>query len=187
MDLSVFEKMDAPELRSYIEFLLWNYRVMDAFWFLNVEEKFGQPTAEALNEKVWTRVSAMAARDLCKRFGIEGRGGAEGETGGEAGAEGGLDAFMAALQLYPWTPIIRYRTERREGEIILSVPHCPAQEGRLKHGLGEYVCKEMHRAEFLSFAREVDPRIRVECVFAPPDPHPDDLFCKWRFTLASQD
>jgi len=44
MDLRVFEKMNPSELKSYLQFLLWHYRVMDAFWFLYVAEKFDQPT-----------------------------------------------------------------------------------------------------------------------------------------------
>ena len=46
MDTKIFDKMKASELKNYIQFLLWHYRVMDAFWFLYVAEKFDQPTAE---------------------------------------------------------------------------------------------------------------------------------------------
>ena len=46
MDLEIIEKMDAPELRKYIEFLLWHYRVVDAFWYLYITEQFDQDTAD---------------------------------------------------------------------------------------------------------------------------------------------
>jgi len=176
MDLKIFEKMNKKELQTYIEFLLWNYRVMDAFWFIRISENFDQPTAEKINEEVWDRVAGFAAKDLIKKF----------PAAREESKDMGLEKFVHALTLFPWSILVGYKIKKKPGEIIITVPSCPAQQARLKRGQGEYVCKHMHMKEFKSFAKIIDERIQVECVFAPPDPHPDDLFCKWRFTLKKE-
>jgi hypothetical protein len=168
MNAKIFESMTPDELRRYIEFLLWHYRVVDSFWFIHVHERFDQATAERINERVWAKAGGLAARDLRTRFQIE---------------EKGLKGFVRTLRLFPWCILIDYRIDESDNQVLLTVPSCPTQEARKKRGLGEYECKEMHRAEFECFAQAVDDRIQVECLFAPPDPHPPETYCQWRFSL----
>ncbi len=168
MDLDLLKNAEEAELRSYLEFLLWHYRVADGFWFIYTTERFDRKAAEEINERVWEKAGALGAKEIVKRFGIQ---------------EKGLKGFAKALRYYPWHMLIEYKIEEREDEVIITVPVCPIQEARIKRGLGEYSCKEMHRREFLSFAKIIDERINVECVFAPPDKHPEDTYCKWRFYI----
>ncbi len=162
------EDMDLDQLRRYVDFLLYHYRVVDAFWFIKVAEHFDQATAERLNEEVWEPAGKLGARALRQRFDLE---------------EKGIRGFVQAQRLYPWCALIGYEIEEDDNQASITVPSCPVQRARLDRGDGEYACKEMHRREFVAFAAEIDPRIRVECEFAPPDPHPAECFCRWRFYL----
>nr|HID59735.1 hypothetical protein [Desulfobacterales bacterium] len=162
-----FSNLDKVELKKYIDFMMYQYRIVDAFWFIYVEEEHGLKAAEHINEQVWTKVAKLAARDIKERFKIE---------------EKGLRGFVRAFGFFPWANIIDYQIEEKGDEVIFSVPHCPPQEARIRKGMGEFACRDMHFAEFSSFAKEIDERIKVECLFAPPGNHPEDMFCKWRFT-----
>lgn len=168
MDLSRFEDMDADGLRQYLEFLLWHYRVVDGFWFLYVEEERDRAAAEQLNERVWERVSKLAARDLVKRFDI---------------SERGLEGFAKLLSLYPWRVLLGYQLEKSHEVLVLTVPECATQQARRSRGLPEYECREMHRREFVQLAEVVDPLIEVSCDFAPPGERPEGCDCRWRFTV----
>jgi len=168
MDLSRFDTMEPDELRSYLSFLLWHYRVVDSFWFLYVADRYSQAEAEELNEQVWARVSGLAARDLVSRFRV---------------TEKGLEGFLKVLRLYPWTLLLEYDIQEAGDEIVLAVPCCATQEARRRRDLPEYECREMHRREFESIAAQVDTNIEVECEFAPPGPRPEGFDCRWRFRL----
>lgn len=162
----LLESLDRGQLLEFTRSLLWQYRLVDAFWFVNVEQEYGLAPAELLNERVWGKVAELAARDIVKRFGPFGSG---------------LAAFLRAYALFPWSLLLDYRFEERPDGLFVSVAQCPAQEGRRKRGLGEYACKAMHNAEFEGFLAVAAPDVRVECLFAPPDPHPADRDCAWRF------
>jgi hypothetical protein len=156
------------ETDEYIDYLLRQYRLVDAYWFLSVEKKYGISAAVELNEEVWGTLSAKTAREIKRRFNI---------------TEKGLDGFVKALSYYPWSKITGYEIKMGEGYVTLTVAHCPPQEGRIKSGLGEFPCKKMHIKDFTAFAKEIDERIEVKCRYAPPDSHPKDRFCEWVFTL----
>jgi hypothetical protein len=163
-----FSEMGDKEVREYLDFLLRQYRLTDAFWFLAVEDTFGTEAAVKLNEDIWPRMGGLAAKEIKDRFTLE---------------EEGVARVLEALSYFPWTVIVGYEMEESEDRARIRVPYCPPQAARLRTGRGEFSCKSMHLGEFTNFAKEIDERVEVRCLMAPPDPHPEDLFCEWELRL----
>lgn len=159
---------DNEESQQYIEFMLSQLRKTDSFWFLSVENTFSYDAAIRMNEEVWKTMGKVTAREIKEKFSI---------------GEKGLRALARFFRYFPWAMITEYEIEDRGDEIIVSVSHCPSQEARLKKGLGEYNCKNMHFLFFASIIQELDSSLKVKCLFAPPDSHTPELFCKWSFTM----
>jgi len=154
-------------LVKYIDFLMWQYRIVDAFWFVTAEETLNLEVASKLNEDVWNKISTYMARDIKRRFKISSKG---------------VNAVLEALSYNPWAFITKFNVEKGEDKATISIPSCTPQVARQKHGKREFPCKNMHLKFLANFAKEIDSRVKVKCLFAPPDPHPKDLWCKWEFS-----
>lgn len=153
-------------MKNCEEFLLRQYRLVDALWFLAVEDEFGLEAAVKLNEKVWEEMGSRSAREIKKRFKIE---------------EKGVEGFEKAIKYFPWCRILNYEFERVGRVLKIRIKECLPQMARMKMGRKMFPCKEMHLKEFKAFAKEIDERIEVRCVYAPPDVK--DYFCEWEFEV----
>lgn len=167
-----FSEMGDKEVREYLDFLLRQYRLTDAYWFLAVEDTFGTDAAVKLNENIWGRMGGLAAREIAERFPLE---------------EEGVARVLEALSYFPWTVLVGYEMEETSDGARIRVPYCPPQAARVRAGRSEFPCKAMHLSEFVNFTKEIDKRVEVRCVMAPPDPHPEDLWCQWEFALKGSD
>jgi hypothetical protein len=60
---------------------------------------------------------------------------------------------------------------------------CRVQSARKRKGLDDYPCKSAGIIEYSTFAAAIDTRIKTECIGCPPDKHPDEWYCAWKFSI----
>ncbi len=66
---------------------------------------------------------------------------------------------------------------------VFQMNECRVQVARKRKNLDDYPCKSGGSVEYAYFARAIDPRIKTECIGCPPDAHPEEWFCAWRFSI----
>ncbi len=147
-----------------------NWLANDGVWFQAVEFTSGMTDAKRCNDSCWAHFSPFEAASVKKFLNMEDRP--------------GLDGLKTALAFRVYSRINKQSVEDDGPDaFIYRMNECRVQGARKRKGLDDYPCKSGGTVEYTYFARAVDPRIRTECIGCPPDPHPDDWFCSWRFSI----
>jgi hypothetical protein len=163
------ESLSKEKLIEYIEILSKNFLTLDGYWFLGVEDRFGQNAAIEIDEEAWGKYAVSEARrvkDLLKA-----------ETWG-------LPELGNALQLISMAHASGFEVALSADSLMLSVGNCRPQTARIRSGKGEFPCRTVGIAHLATFAKELNPRFRVKCIQCPPERSSEDAWCIWEFTLA---
>lgn len=146
-----------------------SWLAQDGVWFQAVEFAQGMNDAKRCNDSTWCRFSPFEAWSVKRLLHL-------GEQPGLAGLERALN-----FRLYGRLNVQSCRYE--DGALIFAMNDCRVQSARVRRGLADYPCKSAGLVEYSRFAAGIDSRIKTECLGCPPDAHPEEWFCAWRFTL----
>lgn len=147
-----------------------NWLAADGIWFQAIENAYGMNDAKRCNDSCWHRFSQVEACMIKSFLGLPDRP--------------GLAGLKQALGYRMYSRInVQSIINESPASIIFQMNDCRVQSARKRKGLADYPCKSAGLVEYSRFAWGIDDRIRTECVGCPPDEHPQDWFCAWRFIL----
>lgn len=157
-------------LLSLMEGVSANWLVNDGVWFQAVEFAHGMIDAKRCNDSTWAQFSPFEAWSIKKFLNMPKRP--------------GLDGLKKALGFRVYANINTQSIVDEEPEsFVFQMNDCRVQSARKRKGLDDYPCKSGGMVEYTYFARSIDDRINTECIGCPPDDHPENWFCAWRFIL----
>ena len=168
-------KMDEDTSTELMKVIAKNWLVNDGVWFQAVEFDRGMNDAKRCNDSCWAQFSPYEANSI--------------KTFLNLGENSGLDGLKKALGFRMYSMINKQTIvdEVKEGETENSfefqMNECRVQVARQRKDLDDYPCKSGGLVEYAYFARAIDERIKTECIACPPDDHPTDWYCAWRFSI----
>jgi hypothetical protein len=162
--------MPREKLISLMDAVAKNWLTNDGVWFLSVEEKHGMNDAKRCNDTCWAHYSPFEAWSIKRLLQLP-------EHPGISGLKQALNFRMYAR--------INVQSIIEEGQncIQFQMNDCQVQSARKRKGLPDYPCKSVGLVEYAYFAEAIDSRIQTECIGCPPDEHPEEWFCAWRFSI----
>ncbi len=164
--------LDLPseKLEKLRDAMAVNWLANDGVWFQSVEFKQGMNDAKRCNDSCWGQFSPFEAWSIKRQLGLP--------------ENSGLEGLKKALKFRLYAFINEQSfAEETETSFVFRMDQCRVQNARKRKGLDDYPCKSGGLVEYATFAEAIDSRIKTECISCPPDPHPEDYFCAWRFSI----
>ncbi len=166
--------MEPEALKDLMNAVSVNWLVNDGVWFQAVEFACGMNDAKRCNDSAWRQFSPFEAQSI--------------KTLLELPEKAGLEGLKKALNFRLYANInTQSFTDEGPNSFRFEMNECRVQAARKRKGLEDYPCKSGGLVEYTYFAKAIDPRIHTECIGCPPDKHPDEWFCAWRFSIAESD
>jgi hypothetical protein len=161
--------MEKERLINLIKAMSFSWLAGDGVWFRAVEDNYDMYTSKRCNDTCWTKYSPLEAAMIKSYLQLP--------------QQSGLDGLEQALSFRLYANINEQTIERSGNELILRMVKCLVQQTRRRKRLPDYPCKSAGVAEFPTFAKTIDSRIKTECISCPPDEHPKAWVCAWRFYI----
>jgi hypothetical protein len=147
-----------------------NWLANDGIWFQSVEFTNGMDNAKHCNDSCWEKFSPLEAWSVKRILNLP--------------EQAGLDGLKQALQFRLYAFLNKQSiTDETPDSFIFRMNDCRVQSARKRKGLDDYPCKSAGVVEYTSFATAIDSRIKTVCLGCPPDKHPDEWYCAWKFYI----
>ena len=147
-----------------------NWLANDGVWFQAVEFTKGMLDAKRCNDTSWGYFSPFEAWSIKRFLNLP--------------ENSGLEGLKKALNFRLYATINKQSfSEETPNSFIFYMNDCRVQSSRKRKGLDDYPCKSGGLVEYSSFAEAIDKRIKTECIACPPDAHPEEYYCAWRFYI----
>ena len=167
------DKLDREQLIGMLDDFAKNWLAHDGLWFQAVEKHFGMEAAMDCDREAWRIFTVIEAKRIMKRHGIK--------------PNSGLEGLKKALGYRLYARLnVQDIVEKTDSSFVFRMKACRVQTARERKGLADFPCKSVGIVEYSEFARTIDPRIRTECLVCPPDEHPPEYHCAWRFSIVEK-
>lgn len=166
-------EMDEGKLQELRVRMAKNWLVNDGVWFQTIEFAEGMNEAKRCNDSCWAHFSPLEAELIRDQLNL--------------GEQPGLEGLKRALAFRIYANINRQSIcDETPESFVFQMNSCRVQDARKRKSLADYPCKSAGLVEYSYFARAIDRRIRTECLGCPPDSHPVEWYCAWRFTIENE-